>query len=294
LDFCALTYPPTNLGDEIQTLAAMQYLPDFVPLVSRESLNVQPPLLRRKIILNGWFMHKPESWPPAKSLEPLLVSMHITPKAGRMITGAGLEYFRAHAARQKVGARDLQTLRDLNENGVDAYFSGCLTLTMQPYQNIERSDTICAVDLNHEEFTHLAARTKRPIMRVTHSPTTIDPWARLQQADEFLKSYQSAAAVVTSRLHAALPTAALGTPVLMILRSPQDPRFDGLVEHVHPVARDDFLTDQFSFSFDDPPSNPRGDTERVRALAAACEAFTGIKPSRRELSLTTLRTTSQA
>jgi hypothetical protein len=67
-----------NLGDDIQVLAAQRFMTDSSELIDKNKLNIssdQP----GKIIMNGWFMHDAENWPPAPQLEPLLTSFHMNP-----------------------------------------------------------------------------------------------------------------------------------------------------------------------------------------------------------------------
>jgi hypothetical protein len=116
-----------NLGDEIQSLAAQQFLPQVDQLLDREMMNsYRGPALR--MILNGWYMHQPWNWPPSGRIDPLLISMHISQEiAGQnsraeapdvaMLRGRGLSYLRA---RGPVGARDriFLWLHDAHLSGV--------------------------------------------------------------------------------------------------------------------------------------------------------------------------------
>jgi hypothetical protein len=276
--FCALTYPVSNIGDEIQTLAALQYLPDdHAGLVAREWLHNNRWAGPLKLILNGWFLHADGNWPPAPHFDPLIVSFHAVPWKPLVLSGAGLDWLRAQAAIRPIGARDLATLSLLQERDVPAYFSGCLTLTLALEGAAQRGDTIHAVDLDADELAQLVRMTDRPVVQGGHIETaTTAPWDRLRLAEAKLRSYRDAAAIVTTRLHAALPGIALGTPVLMIVRDAKDSRFSGLLDHVHRVSREDFLAGRVDFDLASPPPNPEGWRERAAALQAACENFTGL------------------
>jgi len=59
-----LTYRTENIGDEIQSIAARQFLPGVDIYVERDSLNNVVSDEKIKLIMNGWFTHKPENWPP--------------------------------------------------------------------------------------------------------------------------------------------------------------------------------------------------------------------------------------
>jgi hypothetical protein len=137
--FALLSYYTTNLGDEIQSVAAQQFLPQTVLLIDRDGWTTNARSFRGafKIILNGWFSNNPENWPPPAFLSPCLISMHITrerpkpslssPASEVLVQGKSLEYLKRY---QPVGCRDLWTLDLLRKRGVECYFSGCATLTL--------------------------------------------------------------------------------------------------------------------------------------------------------------------
>ena len=132
-NFGVLVYEPRNgefnIGDYIQSLAAMQFLPRVDSWHNREKLDRCSKAEQTRIILNGWFMHNPASWPPAPTLDPLITSFHINSSAASMMTSEeGIRYLKAHAP---IGCRDTSTLALLLENDVEAYFSACLTLTLK-------------------------------------------------------------------------------------------------------------------------------------------------------------------
>lgn len=120
-------YPFCNLGDYIQSLAARQYFQTIDTFLDRESMDQYSgaPL---KAILNGWFMHEPEHWPPSPEILPHFVSFHINSVAREgMLRPESVSYLRRWAP---IGCRDHGTVGLLKAAGVDAYFSGCLTLTL--------------------------------------------------------------------------------------------------------------------------------------------------------------------
>src|SRR5258708_3271662 len=115
MQYALLRYTTTNLGDEIQSIAARQFLPSVDILVERDRPNLLPEggSGAYKIVFNGWHTHGPENWPPSPDLDPLLISIHITNDvhsastsrlrpADVLLDGANLDYLRAHGP---VGAR---------------------------------------------------------------------------------------------------------------------------------------------------------------------------------------------
>lgn len=116
-----------NIGDYIQSMAAKQFLNNVDVLVEREQLhNYDGEHI--KLVMNAWWMHIPENWPPSDKITPLFISFHITPRvAERMLTEKSVQYFKKHAP---IGCRDKGTQKILEGFGIKTYFSGCLTLTL--------------------------------------------------------------------------------------------------------------------------------------------------------------------
>ena len=127
-----LVYTPLNgrfnIGDYIQSLAAKQYFNKgkFV-FIDRDHTNLYKGD-SVKIIMNGWFSHHPENWPPSNQISPLFVAFHINETVKEFnLTNDSIAYFNKN---EPIGCRDYNTMNMLKEKGINAYFSGCLTLTL--------------------------------------------------------------------------------------------------------------------------------------------------------------------
>ncbi|MFQ3340400.1 MAG: hypothetical protein ACI9TK_000051 [Flavobacteriaceae bacterium] len=122
-----LAYPNSNnLGDDIQSIAAKQWIPfDEIMGLDRDHLNAYSgPQV--KLVMNGWFMEAPSNWPPSKKITPLFLSFHLNPSAQHeMLNHEGVAYLKEH---QPIGCRDKHTQKVLEQNGIKTYFSACLTL----------------------------------------------------------------------------------------------------------------------------------------------------------------------
>lgn len=234
-----------NLGDFIQSLAARQFLPHTDVLVDRERL-LQYGGEPVKMIMNGWYMTDPRNWPPSAAIDPLFLSFHInqTAEAG-MLTPESIAYLKKHGP---VGCRDLHTCDILRKAGVDAYFSGCLTLTLgRTYKRLPCSGEVIFVDVLNEYFP-LKKNLKHPrimlekmsnglfwgafrkgrMMRKLFGKSLLENAVYLNQtialdgedmfarADGLLKRLAAAKFVVTSRIHVALPCLAMGVPVIFV------------------------------------------------------------------------------
>lgn len=238
-----------NIGDYIQSLAAKQYLPRVDHFVSRDQLS-DFNKTRVKMIMNGWYMRDPAKWPPSDLIDPLFISVHINSGVkDRMLNDAGINYFK-HLGK-RIGCRDIYTVDLLQSKGIDAYYTGCLTTTLDlKYKTDKRSDSIYIVDpfyYNPSWEKLLACKSnfakgilsgeilkvgvKQKLMHAIFKKDLlkkaeyIKHWydkedhseeERFVLADQLLKKYAAAKLVITSRIHCALPCLALGTPVIFL------------------------------------------------------------------------------
>ena len=120
-----------NIGDYIQSLAAAQFFNNEIDVyINREFLDEYSGD-ETKLIMNGWFMHQPKHWPPSSKIHPLFVSFHMNSLAKEeMLKEESIQYFKKH---EPIGCRDYDTILLLRSKGVDAYFTGCMTLTLGKY-----------------------------------------------------------------------------------------------------------------------------------------------------------------
>jgi hypothetical protein len=269
--FGYITHSTINVGDDFQAIAAKRFLPaDAIP-IHRELIsefNHHSPV---RVVVSGWFMQEgasywdlpgapPErSWPPSPQVDPLFISLHLTQTFhATVFAPSSVEYLRAHAP---VGARDMGTLEALCERDIPCYFSGCLTLTL-PSTPTRRRDVIYLVDLDAATTGYIRSRTRTPIVELTHGKpilALLTPEHRLQYAEHVLGLYRAAKCVVTTRLHAALPCLAFGTPVLMLPAGTKgciNPRCTGLIEHLPHGSTEELVHGELDYDFDDPPPNP--------------------------------------
>lgn len=148
MNVAVLVYPDKykefNIGDYIQSIAAKQYFEYVDMYLSRERLSEYDGEFV-KIILNGWFMHDADKWPPKNNILPLFISFHINSVAkNKMLSENSIEYLKKHAP---IGCRDQGTVNLLKDKGVNAYFSGCLTLTLgNKYKRTKIDKNIYFVD----------------------------------------------------------------------------------------------------------------------------------------------------
>lgn len=236
-----------NIGDYIQSLAAAQYLPQIDYVLNREKLDEYDGE-EVKMIMNGWFMSHPEHWPPSPKIKAHPVAFHMEAHKVEQLAGKDkIEWYKKH---EPFGCRDSLTLNLLKERGVNAWYTGCLTLTLgQTYQADKSSGKVYFVDVLCKEpkwsrafsslkmfkrcwhtgkLFHPFARQKAlekifapagSIEYITQNIPCVDfpnSEARFEAAKARLTEFSHAKLVVTSRIHCALPCLAMGTPVIFI------------------------------------------------------------------------------
>uniref|UniRef100_A0A914WN06 Sugar phosphate transporter domain-containing protein n=1 Tax=Plectus sambesii TaxID=2011161 RepID=A0A914WN06_9BILA len=208
-----------NLGDEIQTFGGIQFLPHIDHFVTRDLLHTYKFDNNVTFFINAWIGDKRFDWPYQLYMDPIMVAIHLA--SHRYINSTKkIQYLKSKAP---IGARDLKTLERLNNETIPSYFSGCATiLTQNPYDREERPKTIYIIDVWKESdklMRILPDEVSRDIIDVTHGPQfsgiKFDNIGRfLYSADLVFEKYAKARAIITQRIHAAMPSVGLGVPVI--------------------------------------------------------------------------------
>ncbi len=278
--FGLLKYSSYNIGDEIQSVAAMQFLPKVDYYIHRECVDeFQGDGSKVKLIMNAWWMWRPGHFPPSKDIEPLLISMHIRESIRNGFLENGVKDYLV--ANGPVGCRDFSTLKYLQENNIPAYFSGCLTLTLQGNKDMKAKrggEYILCVDTPNYLIEEIKRRTNRPVYDFTNMFTvSLSSVQRIELAKIVLFLYHNAHCVVTQRLHVGLPCLAFNTPVCLLRpeNSSRGGRFEGLAPLLHEYSEAEIIKDRFSYDFDNPPENPQKYCELRDHLIQKCSDFTG-------------------
>lgn len=252
-----IKYPGSvNIGDEVQSVAAERLLPKVDEYIDREGLNTFTSDEKVKLICNGWFMEKPKNWPPSKDITPLFISFHVTNKnaSHKLLTDPSLvEYYKQF---EPIGCRDKGTVKLFERAGIKAYFSNCMTLTLENTYG-ERGDKILLVDPFRRNYTakYRDYFTKKIVPSQYHDQVEIieqrrknlnaSREERFKDAEALIERYAKAKLVITSRIHCALPCLALGTPVYFVnagygeMFSLND-RFNGIIDLFNIIDQDTF------------------------------------------------------
>ena len=228
-----------NLGDNIQTLAVRRLYrqlgigEDSIVPVDRDALSSYDgePLA---LIMNACFFER--SFPVPEQIVPVFVGF----QCKEPIIAGNLDYFRKH---QPIGCRDRDTAALFARYGIEAFVSGCLTLTLRQRKAGRRRTKVLVVYgsgagalptevlryLPEEMFTHLEFLSQRQIVHA-HPLSAADMQAAEDYASYLLGYYKrNAALVITPLHHATTPCIAAGIPVVLC-RTADDPRFSYLRE----------------------------------------------------------------
>lgn len=301
MKFGLLTYNYTiNLGNEIQSIAARRFLPRVDYFIEHHKIQDFNEDVDVKTIMNAWYLNCPEAWPPSTNIDPLLVSMHFsshdfTQKA--VLSKESKEYFKDYGP---VGCRDIYTRDFLNDNGIDAYYTGCLTLTLESGGKLNPKDedneyVLINSDYSKQLLSYLKDKTDKKIyvLNQDYAPSFkkafpgqipkslynhtsyYDYREKLFLAENMLRLYENASCVITDRLHCAMPTLALKTPVLLFDTRQKQERFDGLRNLLNVSNMKEYEGDFRIFDVNDPPKNPDDYLDIRKDLINQCKKFTG-------------------
>lgn len=268
IKYGALCYDNSyNLGDNIQTLAALRFLPRLDYWIDRDTCKIYDTqynlipldLLRKnkikiKVIYNGWFDSKYSKFPLFDVIEPLFISFHINDtnhnidqryKAldkfildeNNILSPDNQLFLKKY---EPIGCRDLHTLNLLQSVNIKCYFSGCLTLTL----NLEKSFNIdkdlkknktLVVDAHIDCSNSLADLSKEGLNyydTITQALNYLENNNnKLVKAKTFLNNLYNYDLIITSRLHTLLPCIAFDLPVIFVNNNHNDVRFSGLIKY---------------------------------------------------------------
>ena len=291
----------TNLGNEIQSIAARRFLPKIDYYIDHEKLERFSEDSNVKMIMNGWYLDCPQAWPPSANIDPLLISMHFTTQTeerkSAILTDESKEFLEKHGP---VGCRDFHTLDFLKENDIDAYYSSCLTLTLDSGDKkieMDEKNEYIVINVNNpnEVLSYLKEKTDKMIYVIYQDmipsykkafPETMGSGVytltslynykeKFFMAENLLKIYENAYCVVTDRLHCALPCLSFKTPVLLIKDNRMQERFEGIHDLLNISTFEEYVNNYSIFDVDNPCENSNKYLKFRENLIKKCEKFTG-------------------
>ena len=251
-----------NLGDDIWAYAAMKLLPRYDYIIDYRNINNFRSYNGEKvaILLSGFPITRDSlfgQFIPSMNLIPKFVGVHFREYSYDWLSQPLLK--RYLCAYSPIGARDFYTAKNLLDIGINSYFAGCLTLTLNPphTKNRKRSRKVIVVDCSDvviEKVKTECIKLELDMIVKTHvvdwDTYKYKAWDnRISIVEEYLDEYATAHCVITSRLHVGLPCLAFGTPTLL-LKPPfvkddeTSRRFIPFLDYFHFGLIDDFLSDK--------------------------------------------------
>jgi predicted O-methyltransferase YrrM len=249
-----LDYRTKNIGDWIQSIAALQFVPYATFLYDRDngSITFKADGTTKKMndkksimIFNAW-TNEFIDFSKLKQIDNCFVtSVHIADYIYRdkKLLGVKKQVQDLKQLGISIGARDEHTEALLKKNQINAYFSGCLTLTL--FSSVEPPVRKLVILSDCDRYVKLRHYIPKNIIQgaietiheqdVYSSMKFID---KMKIAYKYLDFYRNAKLVVTTRLHCALPCLAFGTPVIYIAKK-TDERLKGMLhlfEHFYDVS----------------------------------------------------------
>ncbi|MCI4644044.1 MAG: polysaccharide pyruvyl transferase family protein [Hyphomonadaceae bacterium] len=238
-----------NLGDNMQTIAARQLLrragiaPENIIGIDRDTLSTYsgPPV---NLVMNGVFFEHCFPIPP--SIRPIFIGFN----ARQPTILANQDYLRAH---QPIGCRDEVTCAQLQELGIDAYVTGCVTLSISRRSEKPENGRLFIIvgsgagRLPGQVLPHIPQHLlRRAEIIYQRMPMPRYPMDRKDIRDaercarKLLNTYKEQASLVLTPLHhAAAPCMAAGIPVVLV-REDDNPRFSYLKKLIPVYQPDEF------------------------------------------------------
>lgn len=125
---------------------------------------------------------------------------------------------------QPIGCRDEVTMKLLRRKGIQAYLTGCITLTLPKRQHEPQIPKVFLVDIPSKLEEYIPEEIMKYAVRVTHGcayekiPVDKEEIQRLDKIarELYRQYYNEATLVISSRLHAIAPCLAMGIPVIAV------------------------------------------------------------------------------
>lgn len=231
-----------NIGDCIQSLA-VENLYKKAGIEANELLHINRDDVKTyqgeevALIMQGWFANyaNVSHFPLSKKILPIFIGFHLNPVNHTREDFIWKNFILDIKKFEPIGCRDRNTRDFLLRCGIDAYFSGCLTLTFDKRTNTVNDGKIFIVDVDKKSLScipkHILDNCDNSITHFYYFneyPVSQDEAEKFElKAKEILNRYkEEASLVITSKIHVAMPCIAMGIPVVFITDFPMNERFD--------------------------------------------------------------------
>lgn len=156
--------------------------------------------------------------PLSPKIIPVFFSAHF---AASEFNNKTLEYLKRY---EPIGCRDEYSMNNLRKKGIQCYLSGCITVTLPRREASVQGEKVFFIDVPERAMGGIPVSLREKAEMLTH----LLPMEPIAETDEAARFYQDcaktrlqkyareAALVVSSRIHALAPCAAMGIPVIAI------------------------------------------------------------------------------
>lgn len=247
-----------NIGDPIQELAVLNLYKEmripkddiiFIDRYHMGSYNGEPVILPMCSFnqISNMYGYNYDSLPPSDKILPVYISFHLHT---RVLSEELCNHLKKH---EPIGCRDEETKINLENHGIKAYITGCITATF-PLRNKSITQTkTYFIDTPDSLENFIPSKLKSSGKYIGHMPsfsrlssehylTDEEMLYILNTAKDRLAEYANEASlVVTSRLHAASPCMAMGIPTI-IVRDNIDGRFSWIDKFLPIYTHENFHT----------------------------------------------------
>lgn len=235
-----------NIGDYVQSVAAKQFLPKVDGYIDRDALSEYTGT-KVNLIMNAWWYMFDKNKRFSTKINPLFVSFHLNNTES--VLQETLDYLKQN---EPIGCRDYNTRNFLLSHDIEAYFSGCLTLTLGNTYNVSESKRKKEIffvdyDLDNEQDIQIKKNIENilknykdcDIKKESHvCDFNSDINGNFKTAESLLDKYSKASLVITTRLHCALPCLAMHTPVIFVIPGYDEKRYRGLLDLLNVIGKD--------------------------------------------------------
>ena len=148
---------------------------------------------------------------------------------------------------EPIGCRDEQTLENMRESGIEAFLSGCITITLDKRKHEPEKGKVFLIDTPESLEQFIPEDMLPNKVEISH---IIDKFSMPFDEQEIGEAYElskkrleiykkEAKLVVTGRLHCAAPCLAMGIPVIVVKKN-RDINMGWFDKFVHIYTEDEF------------------------------------------------------
>ena len=233
-----------NLGDCIQSLAVENIYKkagvatEELLFVNRDDINKYDGE-KCRLAMQSWFGDYANIFalPWTEKITPIFIGFHLNAMNHTRERFFHEEIHKKMKPYEPIGCRDRSTRDFLQALGVNAYFSACMTLTFDERNETPKDGKTFIVDLDKKVAKKMP---KHILKKADHSITHFYYWNEYPVSEKGAKEFEDharqtlerykneASLIITSKIHVAMPSIAMGIPVIFITDNLDNERFDVL------------------------------------------------------------------